>query len=260
MVPMLLWLALAAPAGSAQVDLDDWRLEPEEWTHAVDGRTSLIVVNSWGDVRLRVGEGDRIKVSAMTQRHRDDPRELEVYIEEIPSGLRFETRFGDPLESSEQPEWSRRRVDLGVSIPDGISATIRTSGGDIEVLDSRVAANLEAETGDITFRGRGDLVAKSRSGAVWAQFLRADWRAPVEIETVTGAIRVELLEGASARAQVETRGPITTDYSMTIERETGGLLKRGEARIGRDGEPLRLESHSGSIRLVAVIVPESDDP
>ncbi|MGD8441485.1 MAG: hypothetical protein PVG53_13215 [Holophagae bacterium] len=214
------------------------------------------IENVWGSVQLRAGDGDEVVVTAAGQRHRDDPRAPEVRVEESPSGLTIRTLLGDLADGEEPTEWRGRRIDIGVFVPETANVWIRTGDGDIEARDLIGRADLETESGDITFRGFGELEARTGSGSVFAQFRRSEWSRPVVIETRTGDIRAELLEGASVTAEVETRGPITTDFSIAIERRPGSSLKRGVATIGAGARALRLTSYSGAVRLVAVIVPE----
>ena len=141
-------------------------------------------------------------------------------------------------------------------VPATLAVSIRTGDADIEVRDLEARADLETKAGNIEFRGLGGLSARAESGSIFAQFHRSDWPRPATIETRTGDIRAELLEGAAAKVEIETRGPITSDYSTTIDRTAGSRFKRGVATVGAGGQTLRLRSYSGAVRLLAVIVPE----
>ena len=57
------------------------------------------------------------------------------------------------------------------------------------------------------------------------------------------------VSGAGAEARLETRGSLTTDYSLTVER-VGPLSKRAGARIGGGGPEIRLNSLTGDLRLL----------
>ncbi|MCZ6507497.1 MAG: hypothetical protein O7A04_05545, partial [Acidobacteria bacterium] len=170
--------------------------------------------------------------------------------------LRVEMRFDDRLEAAVDPSWPPRRIDLGIYVPESLASSIRTADGSIELEGLMANAELETVAGDIDFEGRGGLVALSQSGNVRAQFRRSGWAQPVSIESRTGNIRVELLEGAKASLTFETRAAITTDFSVEIERARGSVLKRGRAEIGGGGQSMSLVTNRGAIRLIAVIVPE----
>jgi hypothetical protein len=247
----------AALPSFAQPDISDWQFDREKVSHEVEATGQVRVVNPWGSVTVHAGEGERVDVSIVGQRHREDPRATEVTIEETPTGLAVEPRFADNLEVAELLEWQARRIDIGVFVPRGVTVSVTTTDGAIEVEDLEGPATLESAAGDITYRGFGSLRAKSDTGQVFAQLRRSDWEEPCDIETRTGDIRAELLEGAAARVEVETRGWITTDYSLAIERRPGQRLKRGTATVGAGGQLLRLTSYSGGVKLLAVIVPES---
>ncbi len=251
-------LAAAASPASAQPDLSDWKIERTRTSKAAAVAALVRISNPWGNVTLRAGDGDQIVVSTVSQRHREDPRTPQVDIEQIASGFSVEVRF-NPVEV-EDAAWQARRIDLGVFVPATISVSIRTADSDIKVRDLQAPADLETTAGNIEFRGGGGLRARADSGSIYAQFRGSDWPRPVTLETRTGDIRAELLEGASATAEIETRGPITSDYSITIDRAAGSRLKRGVAKVGAGGQTLRLVSYSGAVRLLAVIVPERDQP
>ncbi len=251
-------LGVGAPQAVAQSGLVEWRIENDQSSHPVGAAGEVRIVNLRGGVNLRAGDGDQVVISTVSQRHLDDPRAPEVYVEELPRGVGVEVRFDDSADIEENAEWRNRRIDIGVSVPEGAALSIRTRDGDIEVQDLVGRADLETMSGEITFKGPGGLQARSDSGSVFAQFRRSDWSAPVTIETSSGVIRAEFLEGATATAKIETRGSITTDFTVAIERSPGSRFKRGVATIGAGGQGLQLTSSSGSIQLLAIIVPEAE--
>ncbi len=258
-VAVALWGAGTAPA-AAQPDPADWKIERTQTTRPAAGVVEIRIANPWGNVTLRAGDGDQIVVSTISQRHHEDPRPPHVDVEKMASGFTVEARFDDSLEVEDAAAWKKRRIDLGVFVPPALSVSIRTGDSDIQVRGLTAAADLETTAGSIEFRGGGGLRARTDSGSIFAQLRRSDWPRPVAIETRTGDIRAELLEGASARAEIVTRGPITSDYSTTIKRATGSRLKRGVATVGEGGQTLRLTSYNGAIRLLALIVPQENEP
>jgi hypothetical protein len=50
--------------------------------------------------------------------------------------------------------------------------------------------------------------------------------------------------------------PITSDFTIEVDREAGSRLKRAVAVISDGGQTVRLTSENGAVRLGAVIVPE----
>ena len=87
---------------------------------------------------------------------------------------------------------------------------------------------------------------------------RTGYGGSAALSTLTGDIWCILLEGAGADVTLETRGPVTTDYSVEIDRQPGSPLKRGRIRVGDGGSAISLKSHSGGVRLQGLIVPEGE--
>jgi hypothetical protein len=238
---------------------EDWLIEEREFSRAVPSTTSLTLENLWGDVRLRAGEGDRIVVTAIVQKHREDPRGVDFGISEGADGtLRLTVDFAaEPDGVKIRPEWSPRRVDLGIFVPAKLSVSIHGDDDLVELWGLEGAAIVETKGGEVKFRGQGELRATTDSGAILAQFRDTNWDHPSRLTTSTGSVRAELLEGAAVDVTIETRGPITSDFSTSIQRQAGHNLKSGLVKIGSGGPDLEIKSFNGSVRLQAVIVPES---
>lgn len=236
-------LCLAAPP------LEEWRIERREWTRDSSGVAAVEVINPWGDVRVRGGKPGEIYLLTVAQRHEQDPRELELLFRETPAGLAIETRFPAEAPAGATADWELRRVDLTVYLPKELPATIRTTRGLAEVKGLESELEVETGRGDVALRAAGRVRARSEHGSIQVQFSDAAWPAPSELDTVTGAISVELPDGAAARVELETRGDITTDFSLNIERAAGSQLKRGTALIGAGGQTLRLRSYSGALAI-----------
>lgn len=236
----------------------DWQLERKELSYPAGELHSLRLVNDFGDIRLRAGEGPDILISALVQRHADDPRDLNPKIANSNGTLSVEVRFDDSLEAPIDPSWPSRRIDVGVFVPATVAATLTTGSGLIELRDLVATAELETASGAIDVETLGGLTARTQSGNIRAQLQRSNWPQPASLESATGNLRVELLRGAKASVVLETRGAITTDYSLVIERAEDSLFKRGQSEIGGGGQHLSLVSNRGAIRLMAVIVPEED--
>ena len=243
-------------AGSAQPA--DWQLERREFSYRASEIGALHLVNNFGDIRLRAGEGSAILISALVQHHADDARQLEVSANTIGGVLSVELRFDDSLEAPVDRSWPPRRIDLGIFVPATVAATLTTGSGLIELRDLVATAKLETASGAIDVETLGGLTARTESGNIRAQLQRSNWPELVSLESVTGNLRVELLRGAKASVVLETRGAITTDYSLQIERAADSLFKRGQSEIGGGGQRLSLISNRGAIRLMAVIVPEKE--
>lgn len=247
----------SADEGAAEIESSDWLLNSLSESFEVAEGVTLRVEHPWGDVRVEAGTSDRLHVTALAQYHRDDPRAPSIRLSEGDSGpeLVVEFAFG---EIAEDPAWPKRRIDLGLLVPPGVAIDVRTDRGLIEVKKIEARSRLVSDRGDIVYDGTGSIDARSERGAVRALLRRTGGGRSAEISTLTGDIRCILLEGATADVTLETRGPVTTDYSLEIDRERGSPLKKGRIRLGEGGTPITLTSHSGGVRLQSLIAPEDD--
>ncbi len=286
MPSLLATCALAVPLIAGEPSPEDWNISRYEWTGETAEGSSVAIVNLHGDIRVRTGNKGEVYLLAVIQRHNDDPRRAKVATEEGESEIRLEVRYPE-VPSSEAGEvapgnvapgapradvqhvppeggtrnnipeaWTRRRVDLTVFVPPGARTTARTSTGLVELKGLTGDVEAMSDSGNLRIRTAGAVRAQTRHGDVLAQLRRTDWPGTAEIETLTGDIRVELPRGAPADVHVETRGEITTDYSIDIRRRDDSLLKLGSARIGEAGGRLVLKSNRGAIRLIESLVPE----
>jgi hypothetical protein len=254
-------LALAASLVQADAEqagtpsVDDWRVDRYEQTWPVGEATSIEVSNPWGDIAVRGSASQEVYLLANTQRHRDDPRAFDL--QASPTSGVFTIHVGfEEGEGGEAPSaWSRRRTDITVFVPASASTRFSTDSGTLEVRGTRGPVRVLSTSGDLRLRVHGAVTARTEHGDVLAQFLATDWKQPVEISTRTGDIRVEMPRGGRADVTIETRGPITSDYSMKIERAEGAQLKRAKVDAG-GGQTISLHSHRGAIQILQTLVPE----
>ncbi len=268
LLTLLAACALAVPSTAAEPSLEDWNISRYEWTGEAAAGTRVSIVNLHGDLRVRTGIEGELYLLAVIQRHIDDPRRLAVTAEAGEGEVSLEVggSLSDVASSDAgpgggaQPEileaWQRRRVDLTVFVPPGACVSARAGSGLVELKGLSGDVEATSDVGDLRIRAAGGVRARTRHGDVLAQLRRTDWPGASEIETLTGNIRVELPRGGQADVVLETRGEITTDYSIEISRRADSLLKTGTARIGEAGGRLVLKSNRGAIRLIESLVPE----
>lgn len=216
---------------------------------------TLRVRHPWGEVRVEASDTDRVHVTAVAQHHRDDPRKPAVRFAGGEDGGDLFVAFAE-MDLPEEEEWANRRIDVGLLVPKGVAVEIETDGDRVEVEKFERPARVLTRGGDLVYEGEGDLVADTERGSQRVLLSRTRDGRSVRLSSLTGDLWVMLLEGARANGEVETRGPITTDFSIEIEREVGAALKHGRFSVGDGGTKLELTSYSGGIRLQAVIVPE----
>lgn len=238
----------------------EWLLNTLKDSLTVAPGDTLTLDHPLGDVRVKTAETDRVQVTAIAQYHTDDPRVPTMRF--VPGsadkgasehGLKVEFPH---MEIAEQEGWSKRRIDVGLLVPKGLRMKITTADGMIEMKAMEAAVELKSVRGEIIYEGKGDVTAHSDRGAVRAHLGKTGPKLSVDLSTLTGDVWVILLEGASAQVELSTRGPVTTDYSIELDRKSGSLLKQGRAKFGKKGTQIQLKSHSGGIRLQGLIAPE----
>lgn len=268
-IALLLAGALMAPIAAQEPSLEDWTIGQHRWEGEIASGSGVEIVNPFGDVRVRStgqdGDAGGVYLVAAIQHHNDDPRRPDFAVDETADGLRLAVRFAESVDGeaagsadgqAEIPAaWRKRRVDVTVYLPPLARMRAETEKGLIEVKGLRGFVAARTDSGDIEIKAVENLDARTRHGDVKVQFRRTGWSGASHIETLAGSIWVELPRGADAAVDLETRGQITTDYSIEIDRDAGGLLKRGRARIGAADQRLTLKSNRGIIKLLESFVP-----
>ena len=214
-----------------------------------------------GDVRIKTADTDHIQVTAIAQLHADDPRKpsIKFISKKSDSNNKHELSIHfDYLDLAEQEAWSKRRIDVGILIPKDLNLIINTSDGIIDAKNIDTSSSFKSIKGKINYKGTGDLLAYSERGKVTAQFSKTKKSHQVDLSTLTGDIQLILLEGANAHITTETRGPITTDFSVEINREKKSPFKKGMTKIGKGYSKITLKSHSGGIRIQGLTISEKE--
>jgi len=263
-VTLLLMATMSSLSSYAQdtpgVEEPEWLLNTMKDALTVAAGDTLIFHHSHGDVRIETADTDRIQVTAIAQYRADDPRLPELVFDSVTmadgtSQHRLGVDFIN-LDIAEDDAWNNHRIDVGILVPVGLLLDIVTGDGLIEAKNIEVHSSLNSNRGDIEIKGTGSVIAHTKRGNILAHLRQTGATHSVNLSTLTGDIRTLFLEGANARVKVTTRGPITTDYSIKMDREAGSPLKQGQVQIGESGSDVVLTSHSGGIRLQGLIVHE----
>lgn len=240
----------------------DWLLHTIKESFAVDDNDKLVFRHLTGDVRIETGDTDEIQITAIAQYHKDDPRKPSVRFtgghadDGSPASHQLQIDFAH-LEVADNKAWAKRRIDVGILLPAGLLLDIETADGLLDAEDIQAPVEFKSLGGDIAYKGTGSITAYSKSGDIRARIMKtADPEQVIDLSTLTGGIRTIFLEGASAQVNIATRGQITTDFSIEIDRKAGSALKNGKVMIGNGESKVRLESNNGSIRVQGLIVPE----
>jgi len=228
-----------------------WTIERWRWAGAAGAR--IAIESAHGDVRVRGAATDEVEVTAVLQHAEGDPLRLEVRVDDSGPTLRIGVAAGAAGggETVETAEMRRRRADLVVMVPSGVPLLVRTVDGRLEVKGLVAAVDAASRGGAIVLQVGGEVHARSEWGAVEVVLEAGAGPRPATIETLTGDVLVWLPREADVTATVESRGEITTDYSLAIERDPlDDRLKRATARIGAGGIPLHVQSNRGNVRLL----------
>lgn len=244
--------------GLAFEESESWKVERQEWRTPLGDATSVEFRNPWGEIRVKKGDRPECYLKVAVQRHEDDPRPWTLDMSSTDQGLVVEAKFTDNLEVMVPSSWDRRRMDAVLVLPSSLDLRLETLDGKIVIKGWKGALQLKSRDGDINLRTHGPVVAESRQGTLRTLFLGTQWATTSRFETSAGLIRVELPRGGSAEVELETRGELTSDYSLQINRPEGQSLKKARSRVGRSGPKLVLKSHQGAIKLLASLIPVSD--
>lgn len=231
----------------------DWTVESWRWSGAVGDAARLVIRNRFGDLRVRPSEDDRVFLSALIQRHRDDPRRAAV--ERRHEGEEFRIEVGYPgtraADLASVPEaWRRRRVDVTLYVPKDRELELESAGGELEVRGHLGGVEVRSVSGEVVVSARGPVTASSERGALRVRFESTAWSRPSILETQTGDISVWLPAPAACVARLETFGELTTDWSLEVERLPETDKKRARAIIGAGGPELFLSSDRGNLKLL----------
>jgi hypothetical protein len=257
----------------------------DEWSHKypLKGRSDLRVKTDDGSVRVEVGTASEIDARVTTTGWRIAPGEVtitesqagdRVEIEvRIPRG-QFDLGFGQrsiavvvrvPKESDfdirtgdgsidVQPHSGRANLSTGdgsITV-DGLQGEIRMHTGDGSIRATSISGRLQADTGDgsMNVRGRFDVLSlRTGDGTIDAAAepgsrVESEW----SLSSGDGSITLRVPEGLGAELDARTGdGSISLEKPLAV---SGTIEKRNvRGKLGPGGQPLRLHSGDGSIRL-----------
>lgn len=245
-------LLLCAAAATGQPSLEDWRSEPLSWRGEVAAGAPIVLINEHGDLRIRGKPNAELEIVGYRQRHADDTRGITVVPAPEGGGWRLEVKMAGEAGEEVPEDWSRRRVDLTVYVPWTSPLTARTAGGVLEARDLRATLRAETDSGELVAGSARDLVVKSGSGAVQATLQEPGWSSTATIETRSGPVTVWAHPDADVAVTLETRGTLTTDFTLEVER-LDPSLRRARARLGGATGTVRVTSYQAPLALREIV-------
>ena len=225
------------------------------WSFAIAKGKTIEIKGVNGDIRARRATGDKVEVWAYKHAHHSDPDEVKIEINQEDGNVTVCAVYpgeGNDCVTGEGGHSHTHNndvvVNFEVKVPAGVQLAGRTVNGEVEAVD--LGARVEARTvnGSIRISTSGYAQAGTVNGSITASIGTADWKEPLDFETVNGSITLDLpaATGADVHANTEN-GDIESDFPMTV---TGRINRHSvSGTIGKGGQRLNLETVNGAIHL-----------
>jgi hypothetical protein len=203
-------------------------------TIKVSGPVDLDIQSRSGQINIRVGDGDAVRVVGRIRAYGSFSAFSGVYTPE---------EQASSLSSSPPIEQSGNAISVGDIRQPGLGANVSVS------YDVTVPANTRlrsvSRSGDQSIdMVRGPVAASSRSGNIHLREVGGD----VEIETRSGEVDLRLPADGGAVLDVETRsGAIDSSVATRIDR--GHARRHVRGTIGAGGRRVEIHTRSGSVRI-----------
>src|SRR5947209_9866070 len=245
---------IARSVSAAFVGMDDDNSESHdqtiEKTFTVDGMPRLRVQNVSGEIAIRVGESNQVRVVAhkrvkggSADRAKRLLENVEVRIEQQGNDI-----YVEPHLYEQERSWldlfrgKRFRVDFEITVPRECAVDAQTVSGDLDVQGTRGPARVESVSGDVNI---------------------ADLQGPMRIKSVSGDVQcsdyVGILEGSSVSGDVDVHGRVrgvelhTVSGDISIDMEPGASPREnrlktisGDVEVGLIGSSCTCDFHTAS--------------
>ncbi len=251
---LALLAAVVAPAGAARSVLR----EEARQSVAVRGFTSLRVENSRGDVQLGPSADGLVHLTALKvirSGSADESRRMsrEIRVDTGIESGQFVIRVRYPRERSvhigfwdlfQDFEVPNSEVRIGLTMPPGLPASVRTMSGNVRAQGVAAAQSFESSSGDVEVSGAGGpLRVETRSGDVSGRMIGRSYvrtvsgdvdldgvRGPLEARTTSGGLSVKAAEDSLDLGSVT--GDIEVDaapHGLAAATTSGAVTVRGAA-------------------------------
>ena len=232
-----------------------WTHVRKEWKQKLTGPGPVMVVNEFGDIRVRTVETDQLTVIANIQKRLSTKGSAQVIRRADDNGMAIEVHFpaSETPPSEPQPaSTKKRRVDLTILIPAETPLSLKTGDGLVEAKSLLNEATVETRLGDIHLVTSGPVTIKTRQGKVKTFFKATDWDSPSSIQSIHGEVSVFLPEKAGLSLTAVTAGLITTDYSIKIKHLPEKRKKSASLRVGDGKRHMEIRSQQAHIKLLRI--------
>lgn len=256
------------------------------WTGPLAEGRELKVRNIIGDIRVETGSGRTVEVRAVKRAGRKGtPDEVQIRRVETARGIEFCVIYPGHELREDRCDWRERpgsrsernrnendtRVSFTIRVPAGVSVSVGTVAGDVEVSGVRGEVDAASVSGDVVVRDAtggavsgntvsGDVELRNVSAReVSAHTVSGDvvFRGDIQrsgeyaFKTLSGDIDLYLPAGTNAEVNGSTfSGSLSSDFPLTGESDRSRAKRRRlEGTLGRGGAEISLESFSGSVRI-----------
>lgn len=217
-----------------------------------DGALDLAGIS--GDVRVTGGSGSEIQIEATKRVHHRNAAEAKRLLADLRVEInhfndRVEVRTIYPGRGSNRDRGLSISVDYTVTVPAGVTVSVRSISGDIVVSGVRGEVRAETISGDVSIDRAANLtLAKTVSGNVTARDVGG--ATTMVLSTVSGTVvgsglKVRSLEAGSVSGNLNLAG---TEIERVEARSVSGSIDF-DAPLARSGR-YQFTSHSGNIRIV----------
>ena len=236
------------------------RSETFRWSGELAAGRTLEVNGLNGDIEARPSSGGSVEIVAVKEGDDDDPRAVDVEVNETTSGIRvcviYPGERGGRISTCHDEDDDRDDemdsdvvVDFTISVPAGIAFEGNTVNGGIDVVGLRGDTRVNTVNGGIEVQSSGIVEARTVNGSIKATTGQGNWSGTLDFQTVNGSITLTLPANASATVSAETvNGGFASDFPLTVEAGEWGP-KRVSGTIGAGGGRLELETVNGGITI-----------
>jgi hypothetical protein len=243
---LLLALGLCVAHASPSNVSDAFELERFEFAERPPAG-GVVLINRWGDVRVKQGSVDRVAFNAVVQLIGETPHRAEMNHRIEGDRLIIEVDYP----AGEAPETTRDgRIDAGIVIPSGMPLELHSDRGRVmtQTLDSPLT--VRATDGSVQVKSRSRVDLASRDGDILFNARGSERPRDLgQVRSERGDIEIQFARDLAIRIDARTGASITTNDPELLQtrREQGR-----RSQLGRDDSTsaLRIDSDAGRILLV----------
>ena len=249
------------------------------WDKALPAGNEVSVHNVTGQVTVKPSTSGRVEVTGTKRGDSRDFDRVKAEVHETSHGVYICAVYEDTDSDCDEDgvhmhgrnrdrDWDRVRMDFEVAVPANLTVSAGSVSGDVHVEGIPNEVDASSVSGDVSVSGaKGRVSAHSVSGRVRLDHIRAEsleahsvsgdvdavvdelqGNGDLSFHTVSGEVTVDLPKALDADLRMSTvSGSFDSDFPITLN---GRMERRRiEARIGKGGRRLDIQTVSGDVRL-----------